>query len=316
VCQKKGEAVPPQGVGKQSSNITPELKSEALNEKRNYITKRIDEITPMVNDGFDKKTGTFKNEQSYSSFKERQSLLKELEDIDTKMSVVKENANLIKQKNADAKLKELDRSIDSFSEPQKATLLSEAKKHDTLDRFLSKMRGSSTQYGEYSPKLRNYVKPQSVFVGDIKGLDPESTITVYRGIDSKSVSGKGIKNGDFVTTDYNDALAYTDSPSKVVSIKTKLKNLVTEYPDEVDISNPKNPVSYELLYKPDRKMNKVTDTQLTDIWNEAHGKTGQKSFTTPAMSAGVAGLGVGMTMAQRAIAKQREIERRKRYATR
>jgi hypothetical protein len=41
-----------------------------------------------------------------------------------------------------------------------------------------------------------------------------------------------------------------------------------------------------------------TNSQLTDIWNAAHGK-GQKSFTTPAMAAGVGATGAGLVIADK-----------------
>ena len=72
-----------------------------------------------------------------------------------------------------------------------------------------------------------------------------------------------------MTTDFNDALSYTDSPSKVISKKIKLKDLISEYPDEIDVSNPKNPISYELIYDPKHDKVKITSSKISEIWNES-----------------------------------------------
>ena len=253
------------------------LKSSLVQEVKKYksaseIRQRIDELDNIINDGLDRKTGSFKDSKSYNAFKERQSLLVEEQKLQNKLISSENKLKEIAQQKADTKIRQLDPNIDKLSEADKNILINEIKKHSTLDEFTSKMRGSATQYGDYSPKLRKFVRPESVVMGDIKGLNPETVITVYRGIDAKSVGGKSIRNGDFVTTDYNDALAYTDSPSKVVSLRTKLKNLVAEYPDEVDISNPLKPVSYELLYNRGGDFIKITDSKLIELWNKANGK--------------------------------------------
>jgi hypothetical protein len=178
----------------------------------------------------------------------------------------------LKQRQLDANLRKTNPSIDALDSSDESFLMNEANKHDSLDEFIGKMRGSATQYGEYSPKLRKYVKPESVVVGEMPGLDPNATITVYRGIDMDNIGGKKINVGDFVTTDYQDALQYTDSPSKVVSKQVKLKDLVAEYPEEVYLDDPSNPVSYELLYNPGGKIKKITDSKLQEIWERARGK--------------------------------------------
>lgn len=258
-------------------NKAQPLKNPLIQEAKKYksaseIRQRIDELDNIINDGLDRKTGSFKDSKSYNAFKERQSLLVEEQKLQNKLISSENKLKEITQQKADTKIRQLDPNIDKLSEADKNILINEIKKHSTLDEFTSKMRGSATQYGDYSPKLRKFVRPESVVMGDIKGLNPETVITVYRGIDAKSVSGKSIRNGDFVTTDYNDALAYTDSPSKVVSLRTKLKNLVAEYPDEVDISNPLKPVSYELLYNRGGDFVKITDSKLIELWNKANGK--------------------------------------------
>jgi len=216
----------------------------------------------------DKLKEQFHQTKSGDILRQWKSLQNKIDDNQAIWVEIKNKEALKKQRVSDELIKKKDKTVDLLSNKDIATINEIAKNSDNLDDFLGKMRGSASQYGAYTPKLRQYVRPESVFVGDIKGLDPKTTITVYRGLDVKSVGNKKINKGDFVTTDYQDALQYTDSQSKVVSLRTKLKNLVAEYPDEVDITNPKNPVSYELLYIPDGKIKKVTNTLLSDIYNK------------------------------------------------
>jgi len=167
-------------------------------------------------------------------------------------------------------LKSLDKTIDNIPSKDITELSKIAKKYKTFQEFKWLIRWSSTQYGEYLPKVRKYTQPTAKNLGDIEWLDPNGYITVYRWLDVKNVGNKWIKKWDFVTTDYDDALAYTDSPSKVVSLRTKIKNFIAEYPDEVDIKDTKNPISYELIYNPDWEFVKVTDTKLRKIREEAN----------------------------------------------
>ena len=140
-----------------------------------------------------------------------------------------------------------------------------ANQYRTFDEFFGAMRGSATQYGEYNPRLRKFVLPETKRVSEIEGVDPNATITVYRGIDD--VEGKvkrKINKGDFVTTDFNDALSYTGSPSDVVRMYGKVKHLLSEYPDEFDVDTM---TSYELIYNPTNDYIKITDEQLQEVWN-------------------------------------------------
>lgn len=194
-------------------------------------------------------------------------------EIDEIERIAQENTDNLRadlQKKKDMDLRKSDPAVDNLTEENLSELRDIAKGHKTVRSFIDQIRGSASQYGAYSPQLRKYVRPESVILGDMEGLNPDTTITIYRGIATKSISGKKISTGDFVTTDFNDALQYTDSPDKVLSKEVKLKDLIEEYPEEVDISDPENPVSYELIYSPNAKIYKVTDTLLTEIWNEAH----------------------------------------------
>jgi hypothetical protein len=278
----------PQGIDDMLLQEARKYKTaDELSKQLSDITKERESLAIIVRDGYDKSTGAFKDEVSFDAFKRMKNLDNETRTLQEKVKILEQSESLNRQKLLDDKIKKIDANIDALPQKEIDAISNEAKNSSTLDEFLGKMRGSSTQYGEYKPKLRSYLRPESVNVGEIKGLNPDTTITVYRGLDTKNVGNKRIKKGDFVTTDYSDALAYTDSPSKVVSIQTKLKNLVAEYPDEVDITNPKNPVSYELIYNPDGKFYKVTDTYLTDLWKKAQSLSKKIDVTATRASAKV-----------------------------
>lgn len=144
----------------------------------------------------------------------------------------------------------------------------EAKKYKTAREFVSKIRGSATQYGDYTPGLRlGGTYPDSKRLSEL-GVDPEKKITIYRGISDKKAA-KEINEGDFVTGDYQSALDYAGYPENVVNKKVRAKDLLVEIADEFtgDISGE------EFIYssKPAAKQ-AMTDSQLIDIWNKANAK--------------------------------------------
>lgn len=252
------------------SELLPKKKVSSLEQEAKKY-KSAEEFSSMENKAeiLKEKFNKTQNGDDLRAWRKAQN---EVENYQYEMIKESELQDNIQQRKLDEKIRKSDISVDKLSEKDIDFLSNEAKKVGNLKEFISKVRGSATQYGEYAPKLRKYVRPNSVFVGDIKGLNPNTKITVYRGIDSKSITGKQIRNGDFVTTDFNDALSYTDSPSKVVSKEVRLKDLIEEYPEDIDITNPLKPVSYELIYNSTGKMNKITDSKLTDIWNKANKK--------------------------------------------
>jgi len=153
----------------------------------------------------------------------------------------------------------------------------------TLDEFMWFVRGSSTQYWGYEPRLRRYLRPESKRLNELVPKDPNTRmITIYRWIDkSENPRIKSeIKWWDFVTTSYDDALSYADSPANVVSKRVPISTLVTEFPEEF-IKNNKwksigEIVDYELIWKPyDHPFIKVTDNQLKQIYEQA--KSPQKT---------------------------------------
>src|SRR5690606_11072904 len=104
------------------------------------------------------------------------------------------------------------------------SLLLVAKKFDNAKDFIDNLAGSATQYGDYHPEIRKHgTTEESARISDL-GVDPNEIVTVYRGIDDNQVriKNQNIKDGDFVTTDYESAEAYTGT-GRVVSKEVKAK---------------------------------------------------------------------------------------------
>jgi len=139
----------------------------------------------------------------------------------------------------------------------------------TLDEFVSKVNGGATQYGEHNPSLRKYGTPESARISDL-GINPEKEITIYRGIDD--LSGKArrtIIDGDFVTTDFESALSYTDVPKNVVSKRVKAKDLIKQFASDFD---PKDPffTGADFIYSNSKNpLIKLSKSQLTDFYAQA-----------------------------------------------
>lgn len=149
------------------------------------------------------------------------------------------------------------------------TLLQNEAKGKTLDEFIGLVRGSATQYGSYKPQMRRFVAPTAKRLSEIEGIDPNQIVTIYRGIDDQTgrVSVR-INPGDFVTTSYDEALAYTNSPGKVAKLRVRARTLIEEYPDELDVETFMDSVS-EFIYQP-KDIVKITDTQLIDEWKKTN----------------------------------------------
>lgn len=143
-------------------------------------------------------------------------------------------------------------------------LSAEAKKFDSVEEFIAKIRGSATQYTDYTPELRIYgTTIESDRISNL-GVDPEMDVTIYRGVPSGVTE---IRQGDFVTTDVDSAWAY--SGEKPLSKEVKAKDLIVEYPDEFDAENPFE-TGAEFVYSPSENgLVKYSDEELRDIYNEA-----------------------------------------------
>jgi len=141
----------------------------------------------------------------------------------------------------------------------------------SFDEFRSFVRGGATQGKEYLVGLRKYgLSPYSERISKL-GVNPEREVIVYRGIDfltEKPV--KKIRDGDFVTTDYEHALEFAGMESKwVVKKKVKAKDLIVK--DKRDF-NPKEPFyKYdEFIYSHHRNpLIRLTDEQLKYFYNQA-----------------------------------------------
>lgn len=149
-------------------------------------------------------------------------------------------------------------------------------KWKTFDEFISSIRWSSTQYWQYEPRLRTFLRPWAKRLWDLLPNDRRKFITVYRWID-KSENPRiktQIRSWDFVTTSYDDALWYADSPLNVASIDVPLSKLITEYPEDFLKNNKGKSYDkiedYELIYKPViEDFYGITDKQLKQIYEQA-----------------------------------------------
>ena len=82
-------------------------------------------------------------------------------------------------------------------------LVDEARKYKSAEEFVSKIRGSATQYGDYTPQFRYLGMEDYKNVAEL-GVKPDETVRIYRGIDkAKGKIKKKIIDGDFVTSDFD-----------------------------------------------------------------------------------------------------------------
>ena len=151
-----------------------------------------------------------------------------------------------------------------------ARLAQEAKKYDSPQEFIQRVRGGSTQYRDYTPDIRTGGIDGYENITKL-GIKPEETVTIYRGIDD--LSGKvprKINEGDFVTTDFDSALAYTGNPKDVVSMEVPAKSLYVSEPR--DFKDEPFYTGAEYVYSKAKQQKQLTDSQLTDIYNQSKGK--------------------------------------------
>ena len=258
-------------------------------ESPNYWTKEDDLATRLGEVGGSVGLGELSKNKDFSQLKKETEELKikamegggaavrewrdaysKIQEIENRAIQNKKDATMQASRKRDIELRAKDQSVDKTTDLDATYLLGEAKKHDTLDGFMSHMRGSATQYGGYTPKARKFVQPTAKRVSDFEGIRPNQKVTIYRGIDtSEGKARMKINSGDFVTTDFDSALAYTDSPSKVTSMEVPAKDLIEEFPDEFNTAEPFG-VGSEFIYsKSTKPMVKITDTKLIDIFNKA-----------------------------------------------
>ncbi len=149
------------------------------------------------------------------------------------------------------------------------SLEQEAKKYKSAEEFVGKMKGSSTQYSEYAPHSREYLPDDFKNISEL-GIDPEKTVTIYRGIADNSVKGKNrrINDGDFVTTDYDSAHSYAGD--NVVKMQVKAKHLYND--NSMDFKEDPFYLGSEYVYSTKKIKPLPSDKELTDIYNKAHKK--------------------------------------------
>jgi len=163
-----------------------------------------------------------------------------------------------------------EKALELFNEKKMDTdteLIAEAKKYKSAEEFVSRIRGSGTQYGDYTPNLRHYGMEDYRNISEL-GVNPEEMVTIYRGLDNVKIK-KQINDGDFVTTDFDSAASYSGRDN-VVEMEVPAKTL---YTDAVrDFSEEPFYTGSEYVYTK-QKISPMTKSQLTDIWNKAQGKT-------------------------------------------
>lgn len=160
-------------------------------------------------------------------------------------------------------------SSSAAAERYDPALMTYARKFDSAQEFIGNVRGSATQYGEYHPELRVGGSHPNAMRLDKLGVDPDSEVTIYRGIDDRTGSvARKINNGDFVTADYDSALAYTGDPKDVVSMTVKAGDLFAEDADEFREYGFYE--GAEFIYSNDYEAApQLTDEQLTAIYDAA-----------------------------------------------
>ena len=167
---------------------------------------------------------------------------------------------------------DVDNTKNMSTKTKNTELLKEATNYNTPEEFIAKVKGSATQYTGYTPELRLNVTPGSKRLTEL-GIEPEQTVTVYRGLDGfeGSILDKKINDGDFVTTDYDSALSYADRPENVIEMEVKAKDLFAEEPDDF-IEDPFY-IGGEYVYSTKQGVDvNLSDEELTNIWNEANKK--------------------------------------------
>jgi len=148
-------------------------------------------------------------------------------------------------------------------------LITAAKKFKSAKEFIDNIRGSATQYGEYTPELRQYGMEDYKNISEL-GVKTDEMVTIYRGLDKTiGKTRKQINDGDFVTTDYDSALSYTGDPKNVIEMQVPAKTL---YTDAIrDFTEEPFYTGAEYVYTT-QKVEPKTKAELEDIWNKAQGE--------------------------------------------
>ena len=154
----------------------------------------------------------------------------------------------------------------TIEDVSKNPLTQEAKKYKTADEFVGKIRGSATQYGDYTPHLRQYGMEDYKNISEL-GVAPDEMVTIYRGIDkTKGKIKKQINDGDFVTTDFDSAASYSGADN-VVSMDVPAKTL---YTDNIrDFTEKPFSTGSEYVYTK-QKVAPLTKSQLIELWKKAN----------------------------------------------
>lgn len=160
-------------------------------------------------------------------------------------------------------------------------IMKEAKKYKSVEEFISKYKGSATQYSDYTPEIRKFGIGKDSFRITEKGVNPEQKVTIYRGVpDTKSK----IVDGDFVTVDRQSAESYAGK-NNVISKEVKAKDLIYDDPSNFD---PKDPffTGAEFVYSDSKNpVIHLTESELTNLWTKANSAENvNKELTTKVLS--------------------------------
>lgn len=183
----------------------------------------------------------------------------------------------------DSKLREGIEVAAPIAQNDLATSIQQAKAQgQSFDEWVSNIRGSGTQYGEYTPHLRKYGMEDYKNITEL-GAKPNEMVTIYRGIDDiKGNLPRKINDGDFVTTDFESARSYAASGKDVVSMKVPAENLYTDAIE--DFTNKPFYTGAEYVYTK-QKVTPITKSDLKAEWDKA------ELPTTPLKTDGLAYLG-------------------------
>ncbi len=160
--------------------------------------------------------------------------------------------------------------------PTVSPFIEEAKKYKKAEEFIQSLDTGQAGVGshvDYSPQKRLLeMNTGKDTLADV-GVNPNETITIYRGIDNKNrKADMEIKPGDYVATSFDLAKSYTGDPKNVVSLKIKAKDFYTEIyegmAEDVSKKGIEN-MHLEGVYNPNKP---ISNKQLTSIWQQAQGK--------------------------------------------
>lgn len=167
--------------------------------------------------------------------------------------------------------KELERSLNEAIERARRLGYS-------FDEFYMYVSGGATQGKEYNNTLRKYNSfPGSERLSNL-GVNPNRVVTIYRGIDpSAGKVRKSINDGDFVTTDYQQALEFAGmEPQYVVKKKVLAKDLIVRDKENFDPKRPFGPYDEFIYSKHTNPTIRLSREWLKDFYNQAIKETKPK----------------------------------------